>query len=493
MKKIVLFLTALTCALATSAQTMNIRQGNVTYAIPAAQAGEMTYTDGTTLTVGSRSYNIADITMIELNDDPVADNTVSVSYDGASAEVVIAGNIAPYIEAKVNGAHVSLLAAETLAEEVTYTLSGESSAGSFYMDGPYKSTFVLSGLGLMNPDSAAVNIQCGKRIKIELAEGTENNLVDGLRGTDDGSDGHKAAFYINGHSEWTGAGSLTVTGNVKHAISADEYVEFGKKTGTILVYSTVGDGLHVNEYFEMKGGVVSIHSTGDGIDVGLKSSSTDAQNGQLIVKGGTLTVITTGDAARAMKCEGDMLISGGAIQAQTTGSAIYEASENDLSSCAAAKPDGAFTMTDGTVSFTSTGAGGKGINATGAVTVSGGELTVCTTGATFEYNSELDSKPQGIKSDVNIVLEGGKVLSCASADGGNAFKTDAYVLMNGATVMGIAGKKTTPSSTSTCKFANYKDVNVSGGQTVSYDGVSFTVPDTYSNDSAKIVVSSPTM
>ena len=42
MKKIVLFLTALTCVLATSAQTMNIRQGNVTYAIPAAQAGEMT-------------------------------------------------------------------------------------------------------------------------------------------------------------------------------------------------------------------------------------------------------------------------------------------------------------------------------------------------------------------------------------------------------------------------------------------------------------------
>ena len=435
MKKIVLFLTALTCALATSAQTMNIRQGNVTYAIPAAQAGEMTYTDGTTLTVGSRSYNIADITMIELNDDPVADNTVSVIYGATSAEVVIAGNIAPYIEAKVNGAHVTLLAADALAEEVTYTLSGSSDNGSLYMDGSYKATFVLNGLNLTNPDSAAVNIQCGKRIKVELAEGTENSLADGLTGTDDDSDGHKAAFYIDGHSEWTGNGTLTVTGNVKHAISADEYMELGKKTGTLVVTASNGDGLHVDEYFEMKGGDVSINAAGDGIDVGLKDSSTDEQNGQLIVKGGSLNVVTTGDAARAMKCEGDMIISGGTITAQTSGSAIYEASENDLSSCAAAKPEGAFTMT----------------------------------------------------------VEGGKVLSCASADGGNAFKTDAYVLMNGATVMGIAGKKTTPSSTSTCKFANYKDVNVSGGQTVSYDGVSFTVPDIYSNDSAKIVVSSPTM
>ena len=386
-----------------------------------------------------------------------------------------------------------MLAADALAEEVTYTLSGSSDNGSLYMDGSYKATFVLNGLNLTNPDSAAVNIQCGKRIKVELAEGTENSLADGLTGTDDDSDGHKAAFYIDGHSEWTGNGTLTVTGNVKHAISADEYMELGKKTGTLVVTASNGDGLHVDEYFEMKGGDVSINAAGDGIDVGLKDSSTDEQNGQLIVKGGSLNVVTTGDAARAMKCEGDMIISGGTITAQTSGSAIYEASENDLSSCAAAKPEGAFTMTDGTVSFTSTGAGGKGINATGAVTVSGGELTVCTTGDTFEYNTELDSKPHGIKSDADIVLEGGKVLSCASADGGNAFKTDAYVLMNGATVMGIAGKKTTPSSTSTCKFANYKDVNVSGGQTVSYDGVSFTVPDIYSNDSAKIVVSSPTM
>ena len=55
--------------------------------------------------------------------------------------------------------------------------------------------------------------------------------------------------------------------------------------------------------------------------------------------------------------------------------------------------------------------------------------------------------------------------------------------------MGIGGKASTPSTLSTSSFNKYKDVNVTAGSTVSYDGVSFTVPAIYSNSSAKILVS----
>lgn len=38
----------------------------------------------------------------------VADNTVIINYDGADATVVISGNLADYVTASVEGAHVSI-------------------------------------------------------------------------------------------------------------------------------------------------------------------------------------------------------------------------------------------------------------------------------------------------------------------------------------------------------------------------------------------------
>ena len=492
-KSIAIFSAILLSVTMVQAQTMRINLGDVTYAIDAAQAGEMTYNNGTTLTVGSKIYAIDDITSITVNNgSTVSDNTVTVVYNGTSAHVEIAGNLAPYISAKVNGAHVAVSASESLTEVVTYTLSGSSNNGSFYMEGYNDLALTLNGLTLHNPDSAAINIQDGKMIAVQLADGTSNSLSDGLTTVaDDDSDGHKAPLYLDGHSSWTGSGSLILTGNVKHAYSSDEYTLFNAGLGTVTVNSAVGDGFHINQYFKMLGGTVNITTQGDGIDVSKKKTD-KTDNGVLTIAGGTLTVTTTGNATKGLKSESDMVVAGGVITVTTSGSAEYDASEADLSSNAAAKCDGTFTMNDGTMTLTSTGAGGKGINSTGAITINGGSLTVVTTGAVLEYG-ELDTKPHAIKSDGIITLAGGNILSCASADNGNAFKTDFAVLTNGATLMGIGGKATTGAATSTHSSKKYKDINVVGGATLSYDGVSFTIPAIYNNSSAKVIVSSASM
>ena len=146
------------------------------------------------------------------------------------------------------------------------------------------------------------------------------------------------------------------------------------------------------------------------------------------------------------------------------------------------------TISDGTLWLVSTGNGGKGINADGAITINGGNITVVTTGDVYEYGS-LDTKPQAVKSNGDITLAGGTILSCASKNSGTAFKTDYQVLTNGATVMGIGGKATTAANTSTCPSYKYSGVNVLGGSTISYNGVSFEIPTIYSNSSAKVMVS----
>ena len=57
MKKIMTLIAALLTTMAVAAQTLNVSVGNVIYQFPAAQTGEMTYTDGTTLTIMGKAFD----------------------------------------------------------------------------------------------------------------------------------------------------------------------------------------------------------------------------------------------------------------------------------------------------------------------------------------------------------------------------------------------------------------------------------------------------
>lgn len=71
-----------------SAQTLNVKVGEVTYAHSAAQVGQMLFDNGTTLTVQGKTYT-ADVTKVTVDDSHVADNTVAVSYQGSAAQVTV--------------------------------------------------------------------------------------------------------------------------------------------------------------------------------------------------------------------------------------------------------------------------------------------------------------------------------------------------------------------------------------------------------------------
>ena len=106
MKKLTTFIVALVVSIAAWAQTLNVQVGNVTYQFPAAQAGEMTYTDGTTLTVMGKAFILSDITSMTVDNTEVTDGSIGVIYNGSAASVTVAGNIAQYVTPTVSGAHV---------------------------------------------------------------------------------------------------------------------------------------------------------------------------------------------------------------------------------------------------------------------------------------------------------------------------------------------------------------------------------------------------
>ncbi len=384
MKK--LFLAALVAtAIGVQAQTVNVNQGSVTYAIPAAEAGQMPFGNATTLTIGERTYTLNDITNITIDDTKVDNNTVKVTYNGETAHVVIAGNIAPFVEATVKGAHVALVQDDEYAgDEITYELSGTSDNGSFWMDGKLKASFLLNGLTLHNPDSAAINIRDGKRISLELAEGTANSISDG-----EGGD-WKACLMVKGHTELKGGGSLTIEGNTGHAFWGKEYIEVKKTFGTLNITKAIGDGINVNQYFEMKGGTISISGVGDdGIQLSYDTDDDgnivdeDENTGEASLKGGTLTINTTGAGSKGIKTEGRFLMTGGELNVTQQGA--VDASGTDLDYCAGVRAKGDIAIQGGQLTVNSTANGGRGLNTDGAITI---DESMATTTINIEANGK---------------------------------------------------------------------------------------------------------
>lgn len=441
-KTALIALAAIAGGISAKAQTLNVVTGEITYAFPAAQTGDMTYQNGTTLTICGKTFSISDIDSIYIDKSAVEDGTVSIGWNGASAKVRIAGNVARYLDATATGADITLLQTDDLADEITYTLSGTSTDGSLYMDGELKATFVLNGLNLANTDDYAIFIKDGKRIAIELADGTDNYLADGTTST---SGKGKGALMVNGHTEFDGAGTLTLTGNYKHAFWGDEYVKVKKGTGTITVASSVKDGFNINQYFQQNDGKIVIKNVGDdGIQVS-KDGKTE-YDGQMLLYGGSQEINVTATAAKGLNAEGKIIIgkavgeTGGTYTISTTGGGEWDSDASETKACSAIKSDADIIINAGTIVATSTGAGGKGINASDStLTINGGNITVKTTGARYTYgNGRSDnykSSPKGIKAALDIVINGGNIdVSTTGGEGSEGIESKGELTINGGTL-----------------------------------------------------------
>ena len=66
--------------IAAMGQTLNVRVGNVTYQFPATQTGEMTYAAGETVTIMGKTFPLADIDGMTVDDTDVTNNLVAIAY-----------------------------------------------------------------------------------------------------------------------------------------------------------------------------------------------------------------------------------------------------------------------------------------------------------------------------------------------------------------------------------------------------------------------------
>lgn len=284
---------------------------------------------------------------------------IVIQFNGNTASVTVP-TIVKGVTYSINGANV-VINSSTTTTEYTYRVSGSSSDGSLTINGNYKLTMTLAGVNLTNQHGgAAIDVECGKRISVELASGTVNTLADAPTGT------QKAALYFKGHPEFKGNGTLCVTGNLKHAICAKEYIQLKSSVGFINILGAVADGIHCGKgkaenehnYFEMNGGTVNINHVGnDGVDAD--------DYGVIRINGGAISA-NIGDEGTGLKADSILSISGGLVNLSVNGHDSEAIKANHL-----------VTISGGEANIIVTGEGSKGIRSkqqtTGTV-LNGGQI-----------------------------------------------------------------------------------------------------------------------
>ncbi|MBQ6611055.1 MAG: carbohydrate-binding domain-containing protein [Oscillospiraceae bacterium] len=315
----------------------------------------------------------------------VSERDASGEYD-ASAAVTLA----PGSDLTITAAGVYILSGSYENQMITVRAGEED-----------KVQIVLNNAQIMNADGPAILVCSADKVFLTAAEGSENSISDGSGYTlKEGDTAVDAAVFSKADLTVNGSGSLSITGNTKHAVvSKDDLVVTAKN----LTVSSAASALTGKDAVTLLDASVSIQAGTDGLH----------SEGTVTVLGGSLTAQCGDDAVHA---DGKADIAGGTVTLHAaegieatyvlirSGDISIQASDDGIN--AAYKSD-AYTPT---------------------VEITGGNLTV-TMGA---------GDTDGIDSNGNLIISGGTV----SVTGSSAFDFDGSVSFTGGTVI-VNGQQVT--------------------------------------------------
>ena len=213
---------------------------------------------------------------------------ITLTGDGAS----ISGNGAYVYDGNV-----------VIAEAGRYMLSGSLEDGSIIVDAHDSSKvwILLDGLEINCSDDACIQVDQADKVFLTLAEGSENTLISGSAYSDTAlSDGTDGAIFAHDDLTINGSGSLTVTAQYSHGISANDDLVI---TGGTITISAADDAIHVNDSIRIKDAAITVTAGDDGL-----LTTNEVENGYLYIESGTLDITASGDGIHTT---GDVTVAGG--------------------------------------------------------------------------------------------------------------------------------------------------------------------------------------
>ena len=213
---------------------------------------------------------------------------ITLTGDGAS----ISGNGAYVYDGNV-----------VIAEAGRYVLSGSLEDGSIIVDAHDSSKvwILLDGVEINCSDDACIQVDQADKVFLTLAEGSENTLISGSAYSDTAlSDGTDGAIFAHDDLTINGSGSLTVTAQYSHGISANDDLVI---TGGTITISAADDAIHVNDSIRIKDAAITVTAGDDGL-----LTTNEVENGYLYIESGTLDITASGDGIHTT---GDVTVAGG--------------------------------------------------------------------------------------------------------------------------------------------------------------------------------------
>ncbi len=371
--------------------------------------------------------------------DMFTDRDLEVGYDEATCIPITLNGDSIQCD---SGAVTISGSTATITRDGTYLLSGSLNDGMILVDGDgIKVQLVLDNVSIHSETSAAIYVRDADKVFITTAADSQNQLSNG--GSYESIDENKIDAVIFSKDDLTlnGLGTLTIQAAAGHGVVSKDDLVIASGTYQITAEKK---GLSGQDSVRIADGSITITSGTDGIQA---ENEEDAEAGFLYIAGGSFALTTEGDGISA---SGTLQIEDGSFQILAGGGSANGAAQTDAfaqgnwgrwdgmamnepatDESATADPE----MTDpgmnepemtepptseteaaGTeTEITST----KGIKATGALLISGGDFSI-------------DSADDGIHSNSSLTVSGG---SYKIATGDDGFHADGALSISAGTIL----------------------------------------------------------
>jgi len=300
----------------------------------------------------NRSALSEDVTEGDFTQDDMIENmsvTTTIALNFTDNDVEVTGR-ATGVRITKEGAHVKVVCAK---KGLKLVLSGKTADGGLQVFSDNKYVIEMAGVSITNPNGSAINNQGKKTCYVVIDDDTNNTLVDGTGyAVEENGIQSKGTFFSEGQLVFSGYGSLDVYGNNKHGIASDDYIRIRKGTNIYINIAkhdgASGSGIKANDGVYINGGIVNIEANADGGKGINCEDSVIVNSGRLIVintgaptvdstindttscagiksdmtfiqKGGDIALLSKGEGGKGINTTGNIIVNGGTLTVVTLG------------------------------------------------------------------------------------------------------------------------------------------------------------------------------
>lgn len=303
----------------------------------------------------------------------------------------------------------------TIIEGGTYSLSGTVTDQMITINAPSAEvTVILDGATVRNSKGPALYVRAASKVTLTLAKGTINTFSDGASYsiTDSGSK-LDAAIFSKADLTINGSGTLHVNGNCKHGlVSKDDLII----SSGILNVNSKNIGINGKDCVKINSGSITVNAGTSGIT---SDNNTEATKGFISLYGGSIRITAGNDGIVAQNI---LNIENVSLNVKSGGGS---ASTSNLAGSFKGLKAGSDIYIKG--GYFNIDSKDDSIHCNGTVTISGGSYTLSTADDAIHSDTDLAvsgsstsltiaKSNEGIEAK-NLVISGGNVTVCTSGNG----------------------------------------------------------------------------